>query len=135
MKFIAYVDGASSGNPGNSGLGVVLQDEDGNIIEKRSEYLGKGTNNRAEYLALMKAVELAVQHGANELEVRSDSQLVVRQMTGLYKIKNKEIQKIVMRLWDVIREKGIKFKIIHIPRSLNKIADNLAKKGATLAAK
>jgi hypothetical protein len=80
-------------------------------------------------------VELAVQHGANELEVRSDSQLVVRQMTGLYKIKNKEIQKIVMRLWDVIREKGIKFKIIHIPRSLNKIADNLAKKGATLAAK
>ncbi|MGB9591586.1 MAG: ribonuclease HI family protein, partial [Candidatus Kryptoniota bacterium] len=109
MKLIAYIDGASSGNPGNSGLGVVLQDEDGHIIEKHSEYVGRGTNNRAEYLALMKAVELAALHGANELEVRSDSQLVVRQMTGVYRIKNKEIQKIVIRLWNVIREKGIKF--------------------------
>lgn len=135
MKLIAYVDGASSGNPGNSGLGIVLQDKDGNVIDMRSEYLGKGTNNRAEYLALMKAVELAAQNGATELEVRSDSQLVVRQMTGLYKIKNKEIQKIVIKIRDVIRQKGIKFSIVHIPRELNKIADSLAKKGATLAAK
>jgi len=132
MKLIANIDGASFGNPGSSGLGVVLQDSAGKIVQEHFEHLGHGTNNRAEYLALLRSVELAHKLGADELEVRSDSQLVVSQMNGSYKIKKQELQAIAMEVHQKIRASGLKFSITHIPREMNKAADKLAKKGAQM---
>ncbi len=132
MRLIANIDGASLGNPGASGLGVVLQDSQGKILAEHSESLGRGTNNRAEYLALMRSVELAEELGADELEVRSDSQLVVSQINGLFKIKNRELQALVREIRGKIKASQLKFSIVHIPRESNKLADKLAKKGARL---
>ncbi len=132
MKLVANIDGASFGNPGASGLGVVLQDSEGKILVEHFEHLGHGTNNRAEYLALLRSVELAHKFGADELEVRSDSQLVVSQMNGLYKIKNRDLQTLVREIREKIKNSNFKFSIIHIPREFNKAADKLAKKGAGL---
>ena len=87
MKLVANIDGASFGNPGASGFGVVLQGSDGKVLKEYCEHIGHGTNNRAEYLALLRSVELAEKLGADELEVKSDSQLVVSQMNGV--IQNK----------------------------------------------
>jgi ribonuclease HI len=132
MKLIANIDGASFGNPGASGLGVVLQDSLGRILAEHSEFLGHGTNNRAEYLALLRSIELAEKVGADELEVRSDSQLVVSQMNGLFKIKNRDLQKLVKEIREKIKLSQLKFSVIHISRESNKLADKLAKKGAGL---
>jgi ribonuclease HI len=130
MKLIANIDGASFGNPGSSGLGVVIQTSDGKIIQEYSEHLGNGTNNRAEYLALLRGVEIAQKLGAVEIEVKSDSQLVVSQMNGLYKIKNPDLKILAKEIFERIRSSRMKFRIVHIPRELNKTADKLAKKGA-----
>ncbi|MFZ1083296.1 MAG: ribonuclease HI family protein [Candidatus Kryptoniota bacterium] len=130
MKLVANVDGASFGNPGASGLGVVIQDNQGKVLQEYSEHLGHGTNNRAEYLALLRSVELAEKLGADELEVKSDSQLVVSQMNGLYKIKHPDLKVLVKEIFEKIQSTKIKFSIMHIPREFNKMADKLAKKGA-----
>jgi ribonuclease HI len=132
MKLIANTDGASFGNPGPSGLGVVLHDTEGKILREYFESIGHGTNNRAEYMALLKSIDLAEELGADELEVRSDSLLVVSQVNGLYKIKNSDIKSFVKQLFEKIEKTKLKFKITHIPRELNKVADKLSKKGAGL---
>jgi ribonuclease HI len=132
MKFVAYIDGASFGNPGPSGLGVVFHDAEGRIVKEYCESLGHGTNNRAEYLALLRTLDLAEELGADELEVRSDSLLVVSQVNGLYKIKNPGLKLYISQLQEKIRKAKLKFSIVHIPRELNKLADKLSKKGAAL---
>jgi len=133
MKLIANIDGASLGNPGASGIGVVIQSAEGKIIKEYCESIGHGTNNRAEYMALLKSIDLAEELGADELEVRSDSLLVVSQVNGLYQVKNSGMKSLIMQLRERTRKTGLKFKIIHVPRELNKIADKLSKKGAGLA--
>jgi ribonuclease HI len=132
MKLVANIDGASFGNPGASGLGVVIKDGQGKVLQEYSEHLGHGTNNRAEYLALLRSIELAEKLGADELEVKSDSELVVSQINGLYKIKHPDLKVLVKTVFEKIQTTGIKFSIVHIPREFNKVADKLAKKGATL---
>jgi ribonuclease HI len=132
MKLIANIDGASFGNPGASGLGVVLYDAKGKVVKEYCESIGRGTNNRAEYLALLKSVDLAEEFAADELEVRSDSLLVVSQVNGLYKIKNPDIKLFVRQLHEKLRKAKLKFKIQHVPRELNRLADKLSKKGAGL---
>ncbi|MGO9482771.1 MAG: ribonuclease HI family protein [Candidatus Kryptoniota bacterium] len=132
MKLVANIDGASFGNPGPSGLGVLVQDSGGKVLKEYFEHLGYGTNNRAEYLALLRSVELAEKLGADELEVKSDSQLVVSQMNGVYKIKHPDLKILVKDIFEKIRVSRLKFSIVHIPREYNKIADKLAKKGAGL---
>lgn len=131
MKLIANIDGASFGNPGSSGLGVVIQSSDGKILEEYSEHIGHGTNNRAEYLALLRSVEIAQKLGAEELEVKSDSQLVVSQMNGVYRVKNPDLKILIKEIFEKIRTSKMKFSIVHIPREFNKTADKLAKKGAS----
>ncbi|HUI31843.1 MAG TPA: ribonuclease HI family protein [Candidatus Acidoferrales bacterium] len=131
MKLIANIDGASFGNPGASGLGIVLYNADGKVVKEHWENIGCGTNNRAEYMALLKSIDLAEELGADELEVRSDSLLVVSQVNGLYKIKNSTIKILAKQVYDKIKAAKMKFKIIHIPRELNKAADKLSKKGAS----
>ncbi len=128
---VLYVDGASFNNPGPSGAGIVLE-MDGAVVVERSEDLGYGTNNQAEYRALLEGLGEAIQHGVRNLLVRSDSQLLVRQMQGEYKIKapglkglKAEADALCARLDDVRFE--------YVPREQNAKADELAKLGAEAA--
>jgi len=81
-------DGGSRGNPGPAAIGVVLRNGDGNVLEEAGETIGEATNNVAEYKALLRGIELAAAHGVGELELVGDSDLVVRQVEGRYKVKN-----------------------------------------------
>src|SRR3989338_3555875 len=130
-KIIIYTDGGSRGNPGKAAIGVVFCNEMGQEIKKFGEYLGDGlTNNEAEYSAVIFALKkFKALFGKpiakiSEVEVRSDSELLVKQMNGEYKIENEKIQKFFIEIWNLkIDFKSIKFK--HIPREKNKEADRL----------
>ncbi len=125
-----YVDGASFGNPGPSGIGVVLAI--GDEIVEHSEDIGYGTNNEAEYRALITGLRMALDRGVETLHVRADSQLVVRQVTGEYKIKKKELQMLAIEARALIEKFGsVRFE--HVLRDLNARADALSKAGAERA--
>lgn len=119
-----YCDGASSGNPGDSGIGVLLIIGDKEY--KISEYIGTATNNIAEYTALLKGIEEAKRHGVTALDIYTDSELLTRQIKGLYKVKSENLIELYKRA--ALLLKGLKsYNIIHIPREKNKEADLLAK--------
>lgn len=128
-KIIIYTDGGSRGNPGKAAIGVVFCNEKEQVIKKFGEYLGDNlTNNEAEYQAVIfalkkfKAVFGKVIAKVSEVEVRSDSELLVNQMNGKYKLENENIQKLFIEIWNLkIDFKGVKFKAI--PREKNKEAD------------
>lgn len=122
---VAYTDGGARGNPGPSGYGVVIQDEAGGKVATLSEYLGHQTNNFAEYQALIAALEYAIQHGHKALKVISDSELLVRQMKGIYKVKNPALQDLHARARQLIRQLDW-FSIGHVLRGKNQEADRLA---------
>ncbi len=119
-----YTDGGSRGNPGPSAAGCVLLTMDDSVVKKDSKYLGLTTNNQAEYLALELGMEAALELGVKQLDVYMDSLLVVNQMKGLFKVKNRD-------LWPIhqsIKELAKKFQKIsfnHVPREMNKIADGM----------
>lgn len=122
-----YTDGASRNNPGEAGIGVVIKDAQGKILQTASEYLGTSTNNVAEYRALILGLEEIQQLEPETVDFFLDSQLVVRQMQGLYKIKNKgllPLAKKAQRLCQQLPIGTIHFH--HIPREENKEADALA---------
>lgn len=122
---ISYTDGGARGNPGPAGIGVVLQNKDGETIGEWSEFLGIATNNQAEYKALLLALKQAVALGAIELECRLDSELVVKQLKGEYKVKHPDLKPLFEQAKSLISQiKNVSFK--HIPRELNKQADRLA---------
>ena len=128
MKGIAYADGGSRGNPGPAGIGAVLKGEDGVNVHEISESIGFATNNVAEYTALFKILEKALELGFDEIEVRMDSELVVKQMLGQYRVKNEGL----IPLFDKAKSLSRKFKIFkinHVRRELNKEADKLANQG------
>jgi ribonuclease HI len=129
MKLLGYIDGASRGNPGESGIGVILKDRDGNTILCHCENVGTATNNVAEYLALLACVEKSAGIDCKELMVYSDSELLVNQMNRRYKVRDKMLQKYFIRVFNAIQKSRIKFGIKHIPRSLNAEADKLANEG------
>ncbi len=125
MRLKIFVDGACRGNPGPSSTGVVIQDEHGKTVREHCRAIGVETNNVAEYTALLDALNLAGELGADAVLVHSDSQLLVRQLNGQYRVKNKrlagylaDIRKIAANL----RE----FEIVHVRREFNKRADALA---------
>lgn len=122
---VAYIDGGARGNPGPSGYGVVLQDESGRKVASLSEYLGHQTNNFAEYQALIAALEYAIQHGYKALKVVSDSELLVRQIKGIYKVKSPALQDLHARAKQSIRQLDW-FSIGHVLRGKNQEADRLA---------
>ncbi len=126
MQWHINVDGASSGNPGRSGAGIVARDKDGNIILTRSVFLGEMTNNMAEYEALLIALNDAVQNSVKEVTVYTDSQLVANQINGLYKIKNMTLFQYVKKIKQTIGNFD-HFAINYIPREQNREADKLAK--------
>jgi ribonuclease HI len=122
-KLIINTDGGSRGNPGPAGIGVVFSDEDGKIIAKFKECIGEATNNIAEYRALILALEKAKDFEANEIECRLDSELVVKQLRGEYKVKDEKLKPLFEKAHELAFFKPIKY--VHVRRELNKEADKL----------
>lgn len=122
---IAYTDGGARGNPGPAGYGVVIKDESGRKVGALSEYLGHQTNNFAEYQGLIAALEYALEHGPKALKVISDSELLVRQIKGIYKVKNPTLQDLHARAKELIVQLDW-FSIGHALREHNQEADRLA---------
>lgn len=128
MKARLYCDGASRGNPGEAGIGCVIFLNDDREI-KISEYVGKTTNNVAEYKALIRGLEEAQKLGVEEIEIFSDSELLVRQIRGIYKVKNKNLIELYGKVKELLGKlKG--YELIHINRENNSIADKLAKEAS-----
>jgi ribonuclease HI len=122
---IAHTDGGARGNPGPAGYGVVIHDAKGNKVAGLSKYLGHQTNNFAEYQALIAALEFAVEHGPKALQVISDSELLVRQMKGIYKVKEPTLRGMHARAAELVHQLDW-FHIDHVLRGHNKEADQLA---------
>lgn len=122
---IAYTDGGARGNPGPAGYGVVIKDEAGQKVTALSEYLGHQTNNFAEYQGLIAALEFALRHGPKALKVTSDSELLVRQIKGIYKVKNPTLKDLHARAKELIAQMDW-FSIGHALREHNQEADRLA---------
>jgi ribonuclease HI len=122
---IAHSDGGARGNPGPAGYGVVIQDQSGKKVAHLSEYLGHQTNNFAEYQGLIAALEYAVQHGPKALKLISDSELLVRQIKGIYKVKNATLKDLHGRAKELIAQLEW-FAIGHALREHNRDADRLA---------
>lgn len=122
---VAHSDGGARGNPGPAGYGVVIQDESGRKVAALSDYLGHQTNNFAEYQGLIAALEYALQHGPKALKVISDSELLVRQIKGIYKVKNPTLQDLHGRAKELIAQLDW-FSIGHAMREHNREADQLA---------
>ncbi|MEK7073435.1 MAG: ribonuclease HI family protein [Patescibacteria group bacterium] len=125
-KLITYTDGGARGNPGPSALGVVIKDETG-TIEAYGHYLGKQTNNIAEYSAVLSALERCKHLGAEEVEMRMDSELIVKQMTGVYRVKNPGLAQIYLKIHNVMTGfKKVTFH--HVRREKNTEADEQVNK-------
>lgn len=122
---VAHSDGGARGNPGPAGFGVVIKDEAGKKVAALSEYLGHQTNNFAEYQGLIAALEYAIQHGPKALKLISDSELLVRQIKGIYKVKNPTLQDLHARAKELIAQLEW-FSIGHALREHNQEADRLA---------
>lgn len=124
-----YIDGASLGNPGLSGAGLVAFDEDGNEVLRDSIYLGQMTNNMAEYEALVRALRKIQKSAARTVNIYTDSQLVANQVLGVYRIKNERLRPYLEETRRLIRDFAA-FKVKYILRAGNRIADKLAKDAA-----
>src|SRR5580765_4300966 len=122
---VAHSDGGARGNPGPAGFGVVIKDESGRKVAALSEYLGHQTNNFAEYQGLIAALEYALEHGPKALKLISDSELLVRQIKGIYKVKNATLQELHGRAKELIAQLDW-FSIGHALREHNQEADRLA---------
>jgi ribonuclease HI len=127
MSLVIFTDGASFGNPGPMGIGVVIY-RDGKKAAEMSEYIGNGTNNIAEYTAVMRALEYARESGDKEVHVKSDSQLIVRQLNGDYKVKDEKLKTLKRKIESLIEGMNVRFE--HIPREKNEEADALSKEAA-----
>lgn len=123
--YLANIDGASRGNPGPAAYAVVIRDPDGRIALQLAKKIGRETNNVAEYYALLAALDYATSHGIGALRIRSDSELLVRQMQGHYKVKSADLRPLYERAAKLARQLQY-FAIEHVRRELNRDADGLA---------
>ncbi len=123
MHIVVYSDGGSRGNPGPAGSGFVLKDQHGKTLRKQAIFLGERTNNQAEYYALLKALEF-LPEGTTEVTCRLDSQLVVRQLQGVYKIKDAILRDLAQRILSLAQRYRVTYE--HIPREENTEADAMA---------
>lgn len=127
MEAIMYTDGGSRGNPGEAGIGIVIKDVEGNILKEISQYIGIQTNNVAEYKALSRGLEIALDIGITKVKCKLDSELVTKQIKGEYKVKNERMIPMYNMVMPLIN-KFEEFHIEHIRREYNKEADALANK-------
>lgn len=134
MRAVLYADGAARGNPGPAGSGAVLLDESGRVVAERTRALGTATNNVAEYTALIIGLEEARRRGVDEIDVRMDSLLVVRQMQGLWKIKHPGLRPLAFRAGELLASFPRR-SIEHVPREKNAQADALANRAIDEAAR
>ena len=123
----AFIDGSCFGNPGEAGYGFVIQDENGLVIEKQGRYIGKATNNVAEYRALLGCLEWARIHHVRSLNVFSDSLLLVQQVIGKYRVKEAHLKTLHAEVMARLKTLGATFRITHLDRENNKEADRLAR--------
>ncbi len=114
MKLIIQTDGAADPNPGPASIGAVLKDEHGDVVSRVSRYIGEATNNQAEYRAIIAALERARELGANRIELHSDSELVVRQLSGQYRVKSAGLASLYFRV-NQLRESFDEFRLKHMP--------------------
>lgn len=130
MRVKVFTDGASRGNPGTAAVGIVINDENDKEIRTLGKYIGECTNNVAEYTALIESVKLLkeLNEPFDEIDFFCDSELIVKQIRGEYKIKNKDLINLSLEFWKEIKSLNKKFSIRHIPREENKTADLLANK-------
>lgn len=124
MDLIIYTDGGSRGNPGKAGVGLVLYDAQLNLLEQVHKYIGTKTNNEAEYTAVLFGFTLAEKFKPTSIAFYLDSELIVKQLTGKYKIKNDRLLEFATKIKD-LQKKYAKVTYTHIPREKNKLADKL----------
>jgi ribonuclease HI len=127
-EWLLMVDGAARGNPGPAGAGAVIADENGAVVKEMSRYLGRTTNNVAEYEALLMGLEALLVLGRKHIKVQSDSQLLVRQLNGQYRVKDEKLTLLFQRAKSLLSQFPT-CRILHVPRELNRLADRLANRG------
>jgi ribonuclease HI len=125
---VLYADGASRGNPGASAIGVVAMDDSGAVVSKLSEYIGEATNNQAEYRAVIAALELAQKLGAKHIALNIDSELVAKQLSGRYRVRNAKLKPLFSRASRLLEDFS-SFTVTHLPRGENNKAHRLAQQG------
>lgn len=126
MKLIIYTDGGARGNPGPAGIGVFITDEAGKMLEEHAVFLGHATNNQAEYKAVVLALERALALGAEAVEIRADSELLIKQANGEYKVKHPNIAPLYLQMKNFETALGNRVRYRHVRRERNKDADRLA---------
>ncbi len=131
-KAVIYADGASRGNPGPAAIGAIIKDERGRLITSISQRIGRATNNQAEYRAIIAALEEAARLGARQVEIKTDSELVVKQINGEYRVKKATLKPLYQQVKQ--RQGSLEgFTITHILRQQNIEADNLANRALDAA--
>jgi ribonuclease HI len=125
VRLVIHTDGAARGNPGPAGLGAVLRTPDGQIVAELARYLGVATNNVAEWAAVEAALQEALARGATHVDLRMDSELVARQISGRYRVRHPALQLVHRRVMALLGElQG--YTVGHVPRELNRDADRLS---------
>jgi ribonuclease HI len=125
VRVLIHTDGAARGNPGPAGAGAIIRDAGGNVLAEIAEGLGRATNNVAEWTAVVLALEEARRLGATHLDLRMDSELVARQITGIYRVKHPDLKPLHAAAMELLR--GFDgYTVGHVPRALNKDADRLS---------
>lgn len=131
MKFIVHTDGGARGNPGPAGIGFVIKDEQSDVVKEGSAYVGERTNNWAEYEALVQALEALKKvvpkerRASAQIEVRMDSELAVKQLSGIYQVKDEPLQLQFMKIWNLRVSEFPHLAFVHVPREENAHADKL----------
>ena len=126
MRLLIHTDGAARGNPGPAGAGAILRDaESGEVLAEVAQGLGRATNNVAEWTAVLLALEEARRLGATYVDMRMDSELVARQISGIYRVKHPDLKPLHARVMTLLRSLD-GYTVGHVPRELNKDADRLS---------
>jgi ribonuclease HI len=133
MKARLWTDGGARGNPGPAAYAYVLETTDGTVLDARGEAIGTATNNVAEYSALVAGIRFASELGVTDLDVRSDSELMVKQMRGEYRVKNKDLQALFLDASRAARALG-RVTYTHVRREHNELADRLVNEALDAAA-
>ncbi len=131
-RLVIYADGAARGNPGPAGIGVVIEDERGRVLKELSQFVGRKTNNQAEYIALIQGLEAAAEYKADAVQVRLDSELLVHQLRGEYKVKSPLLKPLRNKAQELLA----RYKVVgieHIERQYNRAADRLANRAIDTA--
>ena len=133
MKASLYTDGGARGNPGPAGIGAVLRDESGEVLGEIAQGIGEATNNVAEYVALISGLEMALDRGVTDIDIYMDSELVVSQLLGKWKIKKDTLRPLAVKA-RALMNRFESFTLSHVRRELNADADKLANQGMDAAA-